>query len=197
MSIIQNQFYKQLEAVWDDLNWDRKEDYSTPRCDAEYVWHAYSKEEVKEAKKVLKNLEQYESLEDGTTLIRTAHYGSYSTGSAIVICVEKIPPEPEIIPDAEIVEKITAKIDLPLTFCSEEKLELLEEEIARLNIDEDWGIVLYLEDGSVKIADDYTSQFFNPDVALEKLKLIKSMNQLGDSDWQGQYIWHYIFTEIE
>ena len=80
---------------------------------------------MEEAARVLKTLPESEYTEDGTCIVRSAHYSSYSTGSAIVICEEIYEPEPEIEPDPEIVEAITAKTKTPIPIvCSEEKLDL-------------------------------------------------------------------------
>ena len=86
--ITQNEFVTELEQAWDNLNWHRKFEYSTPDCgegEIEYAWHAYSKQEIEEASLILKNLEEDET-EDGIDIARSAHLGSYSSGEAIVIC---------------------------------------------------------------------------------------------------------------
>lgn len=83
---IANEFIEDLEQVWDNLEWDRKFEHSTPRADILYAWHAYSRAEISEAKEILANLPEEEELEEGRFVVRSAHLGSYSDGQTIVIC---------------------------------------------------------------------------------------------------------------
>jgi ATP/maltotriose-dependent transcriptional regulator MalT len=89
MTIIANEFVKDLEKIWDSLKWERKFEYSTPSANITHVWHAYSQEEVAEAEEILANLAEEEELE-GRYIIRSAHLGSWSSGEVIVICESEL-----------------------------------------------------------------------------------------------------------
>lgn len=86
MPVIGNEFVKELEAAWDNLAWDRKWENIVPQevCEFEYVWHAYSKDEVTQAAAILPTLLQEGQDKDGD-FIRTAFLVNYSTGLTIVI----------------------------------------------------------------------------------------------------------------
>lgn len=88
MSITPNLYVTELNEIWDELKWHKKFEHSTPTnsIDYEYVFHAYSRNEVEKAKEILANLPEEETLDDGTYLTRSAHLGSWSSGAAIAIC---------------------------------------------------------------------------------------------------------------
>lgn len=87
MSITVNKYCKELEQIWDNLNWDRK--FINCFCERDdeivYIFHSYSLKEVKKAEKILKDLPEEEFINQDTLVIRTAWLSSYNSGMTLVI----------------------------------------------------------------------------------------------------------------
>ncbi len=80
-----NEFVEELEEIWNKLEWGRKFERVIPEEDIKYVFHAYSREEVDQAREILGVLEEEGTDENGDEVWRAAHLASYSSGEAIVI----------------------------------------------------------------------------------------------------------------